>query len=232
MLINGLQKLTLLDFPGRAACTVFTGGCNFRCPFCYNTSLVLRTEDQPQILEEDIFAFLEKRHGLLDGVCVTGGEPTLQPGLVDFLLKIKDHGFLVKLDTNGSRPEVLRKAIEAGAVDRVAMDIKSSPERYGAVCGVRNVDMGAIRESVDMLLAGTVDYEFRTTVVRELHSERDIEGAAEFIKGAKEYYLQCFRNEGDILGGSFSAYNRLELEVMLRAARKHVPAAQLRGVDD
>lgn len=231
MLISGLQKLTLLDFPGHTACTVFTAGCNFRCPFCYNAPLVLHTEDTPRISEDEFFKFLAKRHGLLDGVCVTGGEPTLQPGLVDFLARIKEAGFLVKLDSNGSKPEVLREVIEKGLVDRVAMDVKNSPERYAATCGLKNLDLSPIRESIALLMEGRVDYEFRTTVTRELHDTESIGKAAEMIAGAKAYYIQNFRNEGDLVGGNFSECSKDELEMLLSAAIRHVPNAKLRGVD-
>ena len=231
MLINGIQKLTLLDFPGHTACTVFTGGCDFRCPFCHNAALVLRVPEQPVVPEEELFSLLNKRKGLLDGVCITGGEPTLQPDLLSFMGRIKDLGFLVKLDTNGTRPQVIREALERGIADKVAIDIKTSPGRYPVVAGVPGIDMGPIEESVSLLMAQPGRYEFRTTVVRELHSPEDFEAIGRWIAGAEEYYLQGFKDSGDIVGEGCSACTKEEMEAMLLAVRPYVPAAQLRGID-
>jgi len=231
MLINGLQKLTLLDYPGHTACTVFTGGCNFRCPFCHNASLVARPAEQPVIPEEEILAFLKKRQGLLDGVCITGGEPTLNRDLPDFIKRIKDLGYLVKLDTNGYAPETLRSLIDAGLIDYAAMDIKSSRERYAAVAGVPGLDVARVEESVRMLMEGRIPYEFRTTVVEELHSVEDFGDIGQWLRGTERYFIQVFRDSGDILGGEFSAPDREKLAAMLDSVRKYIPSAQLRGVD-
>jgi len=227
MKINGLLKLTLLDFPGKTACTVFFGGCNFRCPFCHNASLV-RGEGE-DIPEEEFFKYLSKREGIIDGVAVTGGEPILQPSLPDFLRRIKEMGFLVKLDTNGSYPERLRSLLEEGLVDYVAMDIKSSPEGYNRAAGCK-VDMEKVRESVELLLSDKVDYEFRTTVAKGAVLFEDMEGIGRLIHGAKRYYLQGFVDSGDILGEGAGAYSKEEMEEMLEAVKKYVPSAELRGV--
>jgi len=231
MIINGFQKLTLLDFPGHTACTVFTGGCNFRCPFCHNASLVRPEEEKDVFPLEDVLAFLEKRRGLLDGVAITGGEPTLQSGLLDFMARVRALGYAVKLDTNGYRPAVLRDVLDNGLADYVAMDIKSSPERYAAVAGLPKLDLALIDESRRLLMEGKTDYEFRTTVVRELHTVADIEAAARWIAGARRYFLQSFKDSGDILDGSYTAAPRETMDAMLAAARRHVPSAALRGVD-
>ena len=227
MKINGLLKLTLLDFPGHTACTVFFGGCNFRCPFCHNATLV-RGEGE-NITEEEFFKFLSKRQGLLDGVCITGGEPLLQRDIADFMRKIKEMGFEVKLDTNGSFPEKLKELCSAGLVDYVAMDIKSSLEGYSRAAGV-SVNIEKIRESVNFLVGGTVDYEFRTTVAKGAVLPSDMEGIGELISGAKRYFLQGFVDSGDILGEGCGAYTQEEMSDMLATVKKYVPVAELRGM--
>ena len=227
--IKGLQKLTLLDFPQRVACTIFTGGCNFRCPFCHNASLVLDPDRAEGISEEELFAFLEKRKGLLDGVCITGGEPFLQKGIADTVRRIKAMGYAVKLDTNGYYPEALKVLVAEGLVDYVAMDIKNSPALYAKTAGLEELDFSRIEESVRFLMSGAVDYEFRTTVTRELHSKESLSEAAQFIKGAKRYYLQTFIDSGDLVGGSFSAYSGDEMQSLLEAVKAFVPTAQIRG---
>ena len=227
MTINGLLKLTLLDFPGRCACTVFFAGCNFRCPFCHNATLVKGKGES--ISEEEFFKFLSKREGVLDGVAITGGEPLLQKELVDFIRKIKDMGFAVKLDTNGSFPEKLRSLIDEGLVDYVAMDIKSSPEGYSRSAGCR-VNFDKIKESVDLLLSDRVDYEFRTTVASGAVLPEDMEGIGKLIKGAKRYFLQGFVDSGDILGEDVGAYSKEKMESMLKKVKEYVPTAELRGI--
>ena len=229
MLILGLQKLTLLDYPGRTACTVFTGGCNFRCPFCHNAPLVIPGREQEPYTEEEVLSYLKKRAGLLDGVCVTGGEPTLQEDLEAFLRQVKALGYPVKLDTNGSRPEALRALLRQGLADYVAMDVKSSPEEYARACGVP-VDLEKVNESIDLLLSGCVDYEFRTTVVAGLHTPQIIEQTARRIAGAKRYFLQAFVDSGDLISSGWHALSREEMERCAQAARKHVPFVELRGV--
>jgi pyruvate formate lyase activating enzyme len=199
MIIGGLQKLTLIDFPGKLACTVFCIGCTFRCPWCYSSELVLpeKIKLQPKISEKDFFDFLKKRKGLLEGVCVCGGEPTINKDLPDFIKKIKKMGFLVKLDTNGSNPEMLKKLIDEKLIDYVAMDIKSVKEKYSKAIG-KKVDIKKIQKSINILKKGNVDYEFRTTILPKIHPKKDIIKIAEWIQGAKAYYLQQFRPEKTI----------------------------------
>ena len=228
MYISGLQKLTLLDFPGRLATTVFLGGCNFRCPFCHNATLVLAPTKCENISEDNFFEFLKSRRGKLSGVCVTGGEPTLYPDLKSFIKKIKDMGFAVKLDTNGTSPDLLSELINEGLVDYVAMDIKNSPEKYPLTVGV-NCDMEKIGRSVALLLEDKVDYEFRTTVVKELHTAEDFVTISEWIRGAKRYFLQTFEDSGDLIGQGFSSYSREESEAILRQILPNVPNAQIRS---
>lgn len=229
MLIKGLQKLTLLDYPGKMACTVFTAGCNFRCPFCHNASLVTNI-DEERISEEEFFNFLQKRQGIIDGVCVTGGEPTLQPDLKEFLKKIKDLGYSVKLDTNGYRPDALKDVVNSGLVDYVAMDIKNSQSKYALTCGLESMDMTKINDSVEFLMSGVVDYEFRTTIVKELHNEDDIQDIVSWIKGAKKYFLQGFTDSGDLICTGYSGYDKTELQKLLNIAKNHFETVELRGI--
>lgn len=231
MLLKGLQKLTLLDFPGKIAATVFAGGCNFRCPFCHNASLVIgkRLTETPSLTEEEFFSFLKKRRGMLEGVCVSGGEPTLYRDLNSFLYNIKELGYLVKLDTNGYRPKALREAVEGGLVDYVAMDIKNSKESYARTVGLEKFDIAPICESVDFLMSGTVDFEFRTTLVRELHTPRDMYSIATWIKGEEKYFLQSFADSGDLLSSGLSGYDKKETEDLLNIIKVYVKNAQIRG---
>ena len=200
MKIHGLSKTTLLDFPGHLACTVFTGHCNFRCPFCHNGELVLCPDSEPGIPEEDFFAFLESRKNRLEGVAITGGEPTVNADLVDFIKKIKERDLLVKLDSNGTRPDILKELIDSSLVDYIAMDIKSSKEGYPKACGLKSMDLSVIEESVNLLMNSGIEYEFRTTVMKELHSEKEFREIAEWIKGCSAYYLQSFRPAETLLG--------------------------------
>lgn len=231
MLISGLQKLTLLDYPGRVACTVFTGGCNFRCPFCHNAPLVLPEQLAQDTDEEQVLAFLKKRVGVLDGVAITGGEPLLHKDIGDFLAKVKALGYQIKLDTNGSFPELLMELVKAGLVDRVAMDIKNAPACYGETAGVAGLDLAAIERSKDFLLSGAVDYEFRTTVVKGLHDEERLKEAARWISGAREYYLQQFKDSGQVLNiTGLGAFDEKEMHALAEAVRPWVPAVRVRGV--
>ena len=231
MIIKGLAKLTLLDYPGKVACTIFTGGCNFRCPFCHNASLATRAGEVDTIPEEEIFSLLRKRKGILDGVCITGGEPLLfGDELFEFISKIKELGFAVKLDTNGSFPDRLKTLLSAGLLDKVAMDIKNSPAKYGATAGVENFDIAPIVRSVELIKNSGVDYEFRTTVVAELHRAEDFDGIGGMIAGAKAYFLQSFVDSGDLIGEGMTAPTKEELEAYLKIAQKYVPSAQIRGV--
>lgn len=228
MIISGFQKMTLLDFPGKVACTIFTGGCNFLCPFCHNALLV--TEDfKAEFSEEEILSFLEKRRGLLDGVCITGGEPLLHKDITDFIRKIKEMDYAVKLDTNGSFPDRLKALVNDGLIDYVAMDIKNCMEKYALTAGSNEIILPQIEESIDFLLSGKVDYEFRTTIVKEFHDINDISAAAERIKGAKRYFLQYFEDSGGLISGGLSAVDKETMELMKKAAVKFVPETAVRG---
>lgn len=230
MIIKGLQKTTLLDYPGKVACTVFAGGCNFRCPFCHNASIVLTPNLGENMSFDELFAFLEKRRGILEGVCITGGEPLLDDGVFGLMRRMRDIGLCVKLDTNGSFPDRLEYVIENRLVDYVAMDIKNSPAKYAVTCGAYNV-LDRVLRSVDILLDGRVDFEFRTTVVRELHAFEDFHAIGEWIRGARRYFLQSFKDSGDIIGGDqFSAYDTDDMEKILAIVREYIPSAQLRGI--
>ncbi len=230
MRICGIQKLTLLDFPEHTACTIFTGGCNLRCPFCHNASLVLNAESLPELSEDNIMSFLEKRRGLLDGVCITGGEPTLQAGISEFLEKIRSLGFLIKLDTNGTRPDVLRKLLNAGLLDYIAMDIKSSPETYSKLTGIENFDMTPIYDSISILTNCNIDFEFRTTAVAGLHTAEDFEKIGVWLQDAPRFFLQSFKDSGDIISDGLSPFSDEQLREFLAILRKYIPNSELRGV--
>ncbi len=230
MVINGLQKLTLLDFPGKVACTLFFSGCNFRCPFCHNASLVLLPDATEQIPEDTVFAFLKKRQGVLDGVCITGGEPLLQTELPAFLQKIRELGYAVKLDTNGYFPKRLRRLVEEGLVDYVAMDIKNCPEAYPQTVGISPLDLSPVLESVDYLRSCGIPHEFRTTVVRELHTEQNMERLAEWLEGEDRYFLQDFVDSGDLIFPGLHACSPEEMRKFLSIVQKRIPNAQLRGI--
>lgn len=230
MKIYGLQKMTLLDFPGRVACTVFLGGCDFRCPFCHNYELV--DGSAAPLMEEDaLFAFLEKRRGLLDGVAITGGEPCLHPGLPELMRRIKAMGYAVKLDTNGAHPERLKVILDQGLADYVAMDIKNSPEKYAMTVGLETIDLSPVRESVSLLKSCGIDYEFRTTVVDELHEVEDFESIGPWIAGAKKYFLQCFTDRDSVPYGNLHAPSREKLQRCAEAAKPFVAEICLRGTD-
>ena len=231
IVITGLQKLTLLDFPGKVACTLFTKGCNMRCPFCHNASLVVRADEQPPYDNYELLEFLKKRFGLLDGVAITGGEPTLWPGLYDFIAEVKKIGYEVKLDTNGTRPDVIKKLVADRLVDYIAMDIKNCREKYGATIGFdESYDLTAIDESINFLMESNVDFEFRTTVTRQFHTTEDIVKIGEWIRGNEKYFLQQFKDSGDIIGEGLSEYNKEDMEALLDEIRQFVPNAQVRGV--
>lgn len=232
MKICGLNKTTLLDYPGKVAATVFLGGCNFRCPFCHNSSLVVRADREPEIPQEEILRFLQKRKGILDGICITGGEPTLAPELEDLLQRIRSLGYFIKLDTNGSRPSVIKALAEKKLLDKIAMDIKACPDNYGRVSGLLHPDMDAICETADFLLNGALDYEFRTTVVKELHTEKDFQDIGQWLKGAKAYYLQAYKDSEEVLQPGFSSYTWKELEYFRSILQKTIPLTEIRGIDE
>ena len=228
MNVQGYQKLTLLDFPGRTACTVFTGGCNLRCPFCHNAGLV-RTPLAGPNLTDEVLEYLQKRRGILDGVCVTGGEPLLQPDLEDFLRKVKEMGYAVKLDTNGMLPQRLAGVLATKLVDYVAMDIKSSPDGYAAATGT-DADVSAVSDSLLTLRDSGIPYELRTTAVRGIHTEADFDAIGEWIGDVPAYFIQRFVDSGQLLGSGCDAFTPEEMERLLTTVRVYTPSAQLRGV--
>ena len=232
MKVTGIQKLTLLDYPGVVACTVFTAGCNFRCPFCHNAMLVLPEQiDDECLTDDEVFGFLKKRRGVLDGVPVTGGEPLLHADMPEFLARVKELGYKIKLDTNGSNPELLSEIVKNKLVDRVAMDIKNAPEEYARTIGLKSFDIAPVERSKEMLLRGDIDYEFRTTVVKGIHTKESLIGAAKWIEGAKEYYLQQFKDSGNlILPDGLSAYDEKQMHTLADAVRDYVPTVEVRGV--
>ncbi|MCQ2407675.1 MAG: anaerobic ribonucleoside-triphosphate reductase activating protein [Oscillospiraceae bacterium] len=230
MKIAGLQKLTLLDYPGKTACTVFTWGCNLRCPFCHNARLVTEAQEE-SLTADELFAFLKKRKGLLDGVCFTGGEPTLQPDLPDLICAVSDMGFAVKLDTNGTNPDMLRQLCESGRISMVAMDIKNSPEKYAVTAGTERLSIDAVHQSVRYLMQqGRIPYEFRTTVVRQYHTAEDFAQIGKWIRGAEAYYLQIFQNSGRLIDNTVTGCTPAEMRSFLEIVRKDVPNAALRGI--
>ena len=231
MTIKGLQKTTLLDYPEKLACTIFTAGCNFRCPFCHNASLVLRAGEVDEIPEKDLLSYLEKRGGLLDGVCITGGEPLLNPDIEELIVKIRSYGLLVKLDTNGAFPDRLESLLDKGLIDYVAMDVKNSDGRYGETVGLgESFDISSVNRSIDIIMKKAPDYEFRTTVVRELHDLEDLLSIARKLNGAKKYFLQKYVDSGDVLACGYSAYEDAEMLSLYDAVREILPVTILRGV--
>ncbi|RLJ70313.1 pyruvate formate lyase activating enzyme [Hydrogenivirga caldilitoris] len=231
MRIGGIQRFTLIDFPGKVACIVFTQGCNFRCPYCYNRSLVLPEYFEEPIPEDVFFRFLRSRRGLLDGVVITGGEPTVQEDLLNFMENIKSMGFLVKLDTNGSHPEVVKEVIERELVDYIAMDVKAPLRKYKEVIRVEDFDVGNIVRSIHLLMDSGVDYEFRTTVVREQLTPEDILEIGKLIKGAKRYALQKFVVTDTLLNPSFKekhTYTEEELERIAEGLREYIEEVKVR----
>jgi len=227
MKIAGLQKLTLLDYPGKTACTVFFGGCNFRCPFCHNWEL-LDGSYPPQMDEEQLVSFLKKRFGMLEGVCITGGEPLLSDDIIPLLQKIREIGYSIKIDTNGSYPERLKRIIDLGLADYVAMDIKNSPEKYAETAGGFS-GMDKIRQSIDLLIQGELPYEFRTTVVDELHAEEDFHGIGKLISGAEKWYLQKFQDRDTVPYEGFHAPDADSIAKYADIMRAYVKTVEIRG---
>lgn len=237
MLISGLNKTTLLDYPGCVAATVFTGGCNFCCPFCHNSGLVLTPFKEEALSEKEVLNFLEKRKNVLKGVCITGGEPTLQGDLPDFLARVREIGYRVKLDTNGYQPKVLKKLMEKGLLDYVAMDIKNCPDKYALTAGMDNAagfEIERIKESVELLIGGNIKYEFRTTVVKELHTVEDMVRIGQWIKGCDGYYLQKFQDNGNNIAEGYHEPDDMVLKEMVQAVsgiRELKGKVYLRGVE-
>lgn len=231
MEIHGFNKTTLLDYPGHIAATVFTGGCNFRCPFCHNGGLVLCPGEQEVIPEQEVLGYLEKRRGILEGVCITGGEPTLHRELPDFIRSIRELGYPVKLDTNGYRPGVLWELLNAELLDYVAMDIKAAKSNYARAAGLEMPEISLLEESVAIIQSSGIDYEFRTTVVRGIHRVEEFEAVGRWLKGSKAYYLQAFRGSENIIQSGFDTFSIEEMERMANLARKYIDKVELRGVE-
>ena len=228
MKIFGLQKMTLLDFPGHVACTVFLSGCGLRCPFCHNFDLALGRA--PAVMEEEeLLAFLSRRRGLLDGVAISGGEPCLHGDLPRLMRDIRALGFRIKLDTNGCHPALLARILSEGLADYVAMDIKNSPEKYAVTCGLSEMDLSPVRESVSLLMSGGVPYEFRTTVVREFHEEKDFAAIGEWIRGAGAYFLQPFVDRDAVPFSGLHAPEKEQLRLFAAAAGRFVRSVRVRG---
>ena len=231
MKIHGFNKTTLLDYPEHVAATVFTGGCNFRCPFCHNASLVLYSEECSVIAEEEVLGHLKKRRGILEGVCITGGEPTLQKDLKEFICKVKDMGFLIKLDTNGYRPEILRQLLAEGLLDYVAMDVKASLRNYAKAVGCAQPELDRIEESIAVLKNCGIPYEFRTTVVKGIHTVEEFEEIGRLLEGCRAYYLQAYRDNENVISQGYAAYPAQTMRDMAEMARKYIDKVELRGVE-
>ena len=229
MFIEGMQKLTLLDFPGNVACTLFAHGCNLRCPFCHNAGLVVRKPEN-RIDENELTELFNRRKGILDGICLTGGEPLAQKDAIEFLRFLRGFGYKIKLDTNGFYPDVLKQAIDEGLVDYIAMDIKSSRSGYAKAVGVEGIDITPALESIRSIMESGIDYEFRTTAVKGLHLVSDFEDIGEWIAGAKQYFVQQFIDSGDLISDGYEAFTPEETAKLLAAVRKFVPNAQARGI--
>lgn len=231
MVILGLQKTTLLDYPGKVASTIFTGGCNFKCPFCHNSELVFVPHDALQYSQEEIFEHLNAKKKVLDGVCITGGEPTLHKDLPEFIKKIKDLGLLVKLDSNGTNPAMLRSLIDEKLIDYVAMDIKQCQEKYNEIACMQNFDIQPIVESAAILMENRIDYEFRTTVMKECHNASDMESIGRWLQGAKAYYIQSYKESEHVINPIFSSHSKETLENFLEITKPYFESVALRGID-
>ncbi|WP_297711678.1 anaerobic ribonucleoside-triphosphate reductase activating protein [Dysosmobacter sp.] len=230
MRICGLQKLAMVDFPGKLAATVFTGGCNLRCPFCHNAPLVTHLEEAEHFSEEEVLDFLRRRQGLLDGVVLSGGEPLLHDGVGAFLRKVRDLGFAVKLDTNGCFPDALASLLEEGLLDYVAMDIKNQPEKYPLTVGVSGFDIAPVRESVHLLARSGVDYEFRTTAVREFHTAEDFLAIGRWLEGAPRYFIQNFVDSGNLVGTGCHGFSPQELQAFAALLQPFFNTVDVRGI--
>ena len=229
MNVQGYQKMTLLDFPGKVACTVFTGGCNLRCPFCHNASLVMEPNENGDATA-DVLSYLEKRRGILDGVCITGGEPLLQADLDEFILRVREMGLAVKLDTNGTLPRQLKALLDRRLLDYVAMDIKSAPAHYSRAAGVE-VDLTQIEQSIALIQASGIPHEFRTTAVKGIHLPEDFVAIAHLV-GDSPYFIQRFVDSGNLLGTGCSAFSEEEGRQILSLVSPIAPHSKLRGQED
>lgn len=231
MQIHGFNKTTLLDYPEHLASTIFLGGCNFQCPFCHNKGLVLSPSKEPVIPTMLVLEHFVKRKNIIEGVCITGGEPTLAPDLPDFIKQLKDLGLLVKLDTNGYRPDVVKNLLQEGLIDYIAMDIKTSPNNYAKLTGLAKIDINRIKESVNIIMTSNITYEFRTTLVKELHSLDDIDEIGRWIQGCDNYYLQNYRENEQVINPIFTGFSKEELTGFQNHLSKYIKHIHLRGID-
>lgn len=230
--IYGLQKLTLLDYPGKMACTIFTGGCNFRCPYCHNRSLVFLNEQDGEFDKDDLFDYLNQRRNILDGVCISGGEPLLQDGLSDFIKEIKDYGLLVKLDTNGSNPDKLKELLDLGLVDYIAMDIKNTKDKYALSIGLNDFNIEDIEKSVELLKSSSIDYEFRMTVVKEYHKDLDVDALGNWLRGCKQFFLQNFEDNGSCIKQGLHSLDNDTIFDIKNKLEKYIDKVYVRGVKE
>lgn len=234
MKIFGLTKTTLLDYPEHIASTIFTGGCNFRCPFCHNGDMVLNPTIYPEISEEEVLMHLNKRRNVLDGVCITGGEPTLQPDLIPFMEKVREIGLLIKLDTNGYHPEIIKDILDASLVDYIAMDIKAGRNNYPYVAGIADnqFDLNLIEQSIELIASSGVTYEFRTTCVKGIHTEADFSDISTWLPSDCHYFLQNYKENDAVIDSTIcSSFTKDELEIFSNILKSHIPFTRLRGID-
>lgn len=229
MIVCGFEKFSMVDFDGRIACTVFTGGCNFRCPFCHNGALVVGNVKAQEIEMQEVFDYLKKRKGLVDAVCVTGGEPTMHKDLPDFLREVRSLGYATKLDTNGTNPQMLADVIAEGLVDYIAMDIKNSKAKYPQTIGIERANLDDISKSVEILLNCGIDCEFRTTIIDEFHTADDMREIAEWIKGAKRYYMQKYKDNEGCISHGYSEVSRQKADEFVKIFEGKVGSVGLRG---
>ncbi len=231
MNILGLQKTTLLDYPQHVASTIFTGGCNYRCPYCHNGDLVLHPETMEAYSVDEVMEHFQKRSRMLTGICITGGEPTLQPDLYDFIVKLRQFSLPIKLDTNGSRPEVLKKLVTDGLIDYVAMDIKHCPDKYASIANMPGFSFDDVNASVSFLMSNVISYEFRTTLAKELHTTDDMKAIGQWLKGCQAYYLQPYKESEEVIHPVYHPHSKEELEAFVTILKADIPQVMIRGLD-
>ena len=231
MQLFGMEKLSLVDYDGLVASTIFTGACNFKCGFCHNSPLVTGLSSLAPMSENTVLDYFRTRKNILEGVCISGGEPTLNKDLPEFVEKIKKLGLKVKIDTNGTNPDMIKLLYENGLADYFAMDVKNSPDAYSEIIGVKNFDITPVNKSVEYLMANVPDYEFRTTLIGKYHKEENILGIANWIKGAKKYFLQKFRESENCIIGGLDGVDKQTAERYISILRSYIPNTNLRGYD-
>ena len=229
MRICGLQKLSMVDYPGKLAATVFTGGCNLRCPFCHNALLVTRLSESPTLSQEEVLFFLSCRKGLLDGMVLSGGEPLMHPDAVDFLEKVRNLGFSIKVDTNGCYPEMLETILQRGLADYVAMDIKNRPDKYAETVGIPGFSTENVEKSLSLLRSSDIPYELRTTVVRQFHTPGDLAAIGKWLGDVPAYYIQNFEDSGNLIQSGLTGFSPEELQILADSAKTHLKSVFIRG---